>query len=120
MGYESVSSGESISVIFHDAATVAANGTALKCGAFRSLTVEIDSAGGNSARTVTFYGKGPSGTLRALPGCKMTGDTNFTMALSTTGTGEIWQFDITGLEHVIMDLTSITGGNVSVKGKAVA
>jgi hypothetical protein len=40
--------------------------------------------------------------------------------VSTTGTGEVWQFDVTGLEEVIMDLTAVSGGNVSVKGRAVA
>ena len=102
---------------FHDASSTTGNGTALQVKGRTTLTVEVYSAGGNSARTVTFYGKSKSGTLRLIPGVKLSGDTNFTMATSTTGTGEIWQFDTTGLDYVVMDLTAITSGTVTVKGE---
>ena len=102
---------------FHDVATVAANGAALDVDGFKTLTVEV--YGTSTSRNINFLGKGPSGATRSLPGCKMSGDTNFTMATSTTSTGEIWQFDITGLEYVLMDLTAVAGGNVSIKGRVL-
>jgi hypothetical protein len=40
--------------------------------------------------------------------------------INTTGTAEYWQFDVTGVYQVVMDLTAVAGGNVSVKGRAVA
>jgi hypothetical protein len=103
--------------IFHDAAAAASNGAFLEVKYFKTLTVEIYGSAENTVRTVTFYGKGPSKTLRALKGLKVS---DWTSGTSTTGTGEIWQFDITGLNQVIMDLTSITGGTVTVKGRAVS
>jgi hypothetical protein len=102
-------------VVFHDAVTVAGNGASFEVGSYKTLTVEI--YGTSTTRTVTFYGKGPSGTLIALMGIKVS---DLSTGVSTTGTGEVWQFDVTGLEEVIMDLTAVSGGNVSVKGRAVA
>ena len=107
-------------LIFHNASAVAGNGNEYDVGSSRTLTVEIEGDEDNTARTVTFYCKGPMGVLRAIPGTKYTGDTNFTMAMNTTGTGEIWVFDVTGLDKVIMDLTSITGGTVTIKGKLIS
>lgn len=100
---------------FHDAKTTTGNGTALEVKGLSTLTIEI--YGTSSSRTVTFYAKSKSGTLRALMGVRLS---DFATATSTTGTGEIWQFDITGLDYVVMDLTAVDGGNVSVKGRAVA
>ncbi len=102
-------------IVFQDASTSAGNGTSFEVGVYKTLTIEI--YGTSSTRTVTFYGKGTSGTLRALMGVRMS---DFSTAVSTTGTGEIWQFDTTGLEYVVMDLTAVSGGNVSVKGRAVS
>ena len=102
-------------VTFHDSAIIAANGTEVTVGGYKNLTIEI--YGTSTTRTVTFYGKGVSGTLRALTGVNI-GD--LSTATSTTATGEIWQFDITGLESVVMDLTAVAGGNVSIKGRVVA
>ena len=107
-------------IIFHDASAVAGNGNEIDVGSSTTLSVEIAGDGSNTARTVTFYCKGPMGVLRAIPGTKYTGDTNYTQAMNTTGTGEIWVFDVTGLEKVIMDLTSITGGTVTIKGKLIS
>ena len=105
--------------IFHDAATAAGNGVFLEVKYFKTLTVETFGTAANSARTLTFYSKGPSGALKALAGVKISAAPLVT-AVSTTGTAETWQFDITGLHKVYMDLTSITGGTFSVYGRAVS
>ena len=102
-------------VTFHDAAVVGAGGTILTVGGNKTLTVEI--YGTSTSRTVAFKARGPSGADVALMGVNLTTNAS---AISTTGTGEFWQFDITGLTSVLMDLTAVAGGNVSVKGKAVA
>ena len=105
-------------VTFHDAATAAADGTTFEVGAYKTLKVEIVTAGGNSARLINFTGFGPSGTARLIPGVLVSDSTAFTVALSTTSTGEFWDFDITGLSSVLMDLVSMTAGSVTVKGIA--
>jgi hypothetical protein len=104
-----------IPVTFHNAATTAADGDAFTVGAYKTLNIEI--YGTSTTRTVAFMGVGPSGTAYAISGVKLF---DLTTGTSTTGTGELWQFDITGLTQVIMDITAVTGGNVTVKGKAVA
>ena len=38
---------------------------------------------------------------------------------SSTGNNEIWQFDVSGLVSVVMDLTEVSGGNISIKGRLV-
>ena len=102
-------------VTFHDAATVAADGTVLTIGQNKTLTVEI--YGTSTSRTIAFIGRGASGADRALSGVNLNG---LSVATGTTGTGELWQFDITGLTSVFIDLQAVAGGNVTVKGKAVA
>jgi hypothetical protein len=102
-------------VVFHDAATAVSTGLSLDVYRLRTLTIEV--SGTSATRTVAFKGIGPSGTAYAIAGVKLS---DLTTGSTTTGTGELWQFDITGLTQVIMDLTAVAGGNVTVKGKAVA
>jgi hypothetical protein len=107
---------------FHDASTETGNGKAFKqndANQYKTLTVEIFGSEDNTARTVTFYGKGLSGALRPIAGIKVSA-APMTTALNSTGTGELWQFDISGMVEVVMDLTAITGGSVSVYGRAVS
>jgi hypothetical protein len=101
-------------VTFHDGATVAADGTAFTVGYHKTLVVEITRTAGSS--TVAFMGEGPSGADIALMGVNLT---TLGTAISTTGTGELWQFDITGLTKVFMGLTAVVTGPVTVKGRAV-
>ena len=102
-------------ITFHNEAVVAADGTVYTLDGDKTLTVEI--YGTSTSRTIAFIGRGASGADRAISGINLNG---FASAINTTGTGELWQFDITGLTSVFMDLQAVAGGNVSVKGKAVA
>lgn len=104
-----------VPVTFHDAAPAVSSGTAFTVGPFKTLTIEI--YGTSTSRTVNFFGKGPAGVRRALQGVKLS---DYSIAISTTGTAEFWQFDITGLSSVEIELAAVAGGNVSVKGTAVA
>lgn len=101
--------------IFHDASTSAKNGYAMEVYAFKTLTIKI--TGTSTSRTVTFYAKDADGNLTALMGVRMS---DFATATSTTNTGEYWQFDTTGIKSIVMDLTAVAGGNVTIKGTAVA
>jgi hypothetical protein len=104
-----------VDVTFQDAATVAADGTVFTVGGNKTLTVEI--YGTSTSRTIAFIGRGPSGVDRAIMGVRTS---DFATGVSTTGSGEIWQLDITGLTSVFCDLQAVAGGSVSVKGRAVA
>lgn len=45
---------------------------------------------------------------------------DLSMATSATNNEEVCTFEVTGLQSVIMEITFVTGGNESIKGKAVA
>lgn len=96
-----------------DAVTVVTTGTYVLQGE-KTITIEI--YGTSASRTINFQGKGPSGTARTLMGTRIS---DLAVASSTTTTGEIWQFDVTGLVSFITDLTAVAGGSVTVKGRAV-
>lgn len=100
---------------FQNAAVSAANGTALTVAAYKTLTIEI--SGTSTSRTIVFEGQGPSGTYYPIQGVK---SSDLSMDTQTTGNGEIWSFEITGLTSFRARISGVSGGNVTVKGKAVA
>jgi len=104
-------------VIFQNAATTLGNGSVFTVGGYKTLTVEIDGSDTNTARTVNFYRKSRKGELKSIFGVRTS---DGAVATSTTGIGEEWQFDISGKYQIVIDLGSITGGSVTVKGGVVA
>lgn len=100
---------------FHTEATIIDPGTLLTVGGYKTLTIEV--YGTATTSKVEFQSVGPSGVPRTLMGIRMA---DFITGTETEGLGESWQFDITGQEQIIMDLTVVSGGNVSVKGRCVA
>jgi hypothetical protein len=114
-GKVEISGSSAIEVIFHDVATVVGDGEVITVDGHKTLTIEI--YGTSVSRTIAFKGVGPSGIPREITGEKLS---DLNVAVSTTGSGELWQFNITGLIFVIMELTAVAGGNVSVKGVMVA
>lgn len=107
-------------IVFQDAATATGNGNPFEVGAYKSLRIEITGSVSNTARTITFYGKCKSGNLILIPACKDSADTNYTIVTSTTNKGESWIFDITLWDYIVIDITSITGGSITVTGKAMS
>ena len=103
--------------VFHNASSSTGNGTALIVGGRNTLTIEISKSEANSARTITFYGKGASGALIPISGVNREG---LSAALTATAVGDLWQFDdIAGIHAIVMDLTAITAGTVTVTGRLV-
>lgn len=91
------------------------NGTEFDVGAFRDLTIEI--YGSSTNRTIVFEAAGPSGVFKPIPGFRTL---DFEMATQTTGNNESWSFDITGQKKFRAKITAVVGGNVTIKGTAVA
>jgi len=104
-------------ITFQDAAVVAADGTVFTVAGYKTLTVSILRTA--TSGTIAFTGRGGNGADIPLMGVNLT---TLTTAISTTGTGELWQFDITGLTSVFMDITVMVAGagSITVKGRAVA
>lgn len=110
-----ISSNATLDVTLQNAATSVGNGTPLDVEGFKTLTIEI--TGTSATRTILFEGSSLSGAYYAMMGTKLT---DFSTAIQTTGTGEIWQFDITGLVNFRARISAISGGNVNVKGRVIA
>lgn len=102
-------------IIFHNGAIEAADGTVFTVGSYKTLVVSIKRTAGSS--TVAFKGRGANGDDISIMGVNLT---TLATANSTTGTGELWQFDVAGLTSVFMDVTALVTGPINVKGKAVA
>ncbi|MGE7650480.1 hypothetical protein ACQKM1_22295 [Peribacillus frigoritolerans] len=102
-------------VVLHDVVTATGNGTALAVGDTKTLTIEV--YGTSTSRTLVFEAAGVTGTFYPVKGIKLT---DLSMDTQTTGSGELWQFDLTGVVQFRARLTAVAGGNVSVKGKAVS
>lgn len=106
---------------FHNAATAAADGTPFEVGAYKTLVVDID--GTITSGTVLFKYTGSNGVQKTLKGLKVSDWTTATSTTLTTTAAESWQFDIAGLETVIMDISELVpgeGGSLTIKAKAVA
>ncbi len=103
---------------FQDAIVAAADGAAFTVLGYKTLTVYI--SGTSTSRTIEFKALPPgaaAGDYRSLMGVRLS---DFATSTSTTSSNEVWQFDITGLTEVLMDCSAVAGGNVTVKGRAVA
>lgn len=46
-------------------------------------------------------------------------DSTSALAVSTSGNNEIWELDPAGIYSIIVNVTSVAGGNVTVKVKGV-
>jgi len=102
---------------FHVSAVAAADGSPFEVGAYKTLAVDID--GAPTSHTVLFKCTGANGVEKTLKGMKVS---DWATGTSTSGTSETWQFDITGLKTVIMDISAMVpgAGSLTVKGTAVA
>jgi hypothetical protein len=101
-------------VVLQDTATTIGNGTPFTVGSTKTLTIEI--YGTSTSNTMVFEGSSVSGTYYAIQGVKLL---DYTMASQTTGINEVWMFDVTGLASFRARISNVSGGSVSVKGKAV-
>lgn len=99
---------------FQNVVTTAGAGTEFPVGAYKELTVDI--YGTATASDVKFYQKSAAGVKRPLQGMNLA---DWSTGVNTTGKDQTWSFVITGLDSVIMEVASISGGNISVKGNAV-
>lgn len=107
-------------IVFQNTAITTGNGQALTVGGLKTLTVEI--FGTATSGTINFQGMQASGTVTTIIGTLIS-NISMTQATSTSSistTPSIWQFDITGLKTVQMNISAVSGGNITVQGTAVA
>ncbi|WP_332275869.1 phage portal protein [Bacillus velezensis] len=116
--YQSVGTGGDMAfsytdVIFHENAAEAGEGSIFSAGAWKKLLVEI--TGTAESGHVAFWGRSISGKNVPIRGIRSEDGTS---AAGTSGTEEVWSFDIAGFKEIVMEIKSISGGSLSVKGTA--
>ncbi|MEH7774383.1 hypothetical protein [Bacillus velezensis] len=116
--YQSVGSGGDMAfsytdVIFHENAAEAGEGSIFSAGAWKKLLVEI--TGTAESGHVAFWGRSISGKNVPIRGIRSDDGTS---AAGTSGTEEVWSFDIAGFKEIVMEIKSISGGSLSIKGTA--
>ena len=100
-------------VIFHENAAEAGEGSIFSAGAWKKLLVEI--TGTAESSHIAFWGRSISGRNVPIRGIRSEDGTS---AAGTSGTDEVWLFDIAGFKEIVMEIKSISGGSLSVKGTA--
>lgn len=100
-------------VTLQNAATAIGNGTVFTVGNHTTLTIEI--SGTATSSTVIFEGSGASNNFIPIQGVNLS---DLSMDSQTTGKNEIWSFDLTGLNSFRARISSISGGGLSIAGKA--
>lgn len=103
------------SFTFHEAATSPSEGEEFVVGHFRELTVKI--SGSSTSRELKFFSIDENGEKTELGA---TNKTDFQLGTGTLNTNENWDIDIAGLYKIIVELISVSGGDVTVKGIAVS
>lgn len=104
------------SFVFHNAISEAAAGEIFEVGKHKTLSVSI--RGTATSRTVQFYALNEIGEDIPINGYNIS---TGVLAVSTSGiNSEIWVFDVSGIERIKMNISTISGGNLMVKGKAVS
>jgi len=78
--------------------------------------VTIYISGNSTSRTILFQGCDESGNWYSIQGVRLS---DFTKATSTTGTAEVWNFDMTYWVGIRMNVTAVAGGTVNIIGKVV-
>ncbi|RPK07051.1 hypothetical protein BSBH6_00674 [Bacillus subtilis] len=110
-----VKAGNTFDHVFHENAESAGEGTALSANGASYLLVEV--YGTAETSEVKFWGKSMSGQKLPIRGVK---SDDASAACSTLGKAEAWTFDMKGFKEIIMEIASITGGTLSIKGTAVS
>jgi phosphomannomutase len=88
----------------HNAATEAADGTVIKTAGYSTLTVYVTRSAGTS--TVKFWGSEDEAKTTPIALMAVNVSTN-AVAVSTTGTGEAWQIDVTGIPYFYAELDAV-------------
>ena len=99
---------------FHDAATVAADGTDMDVAGLATVSVQI--SGTSTSRTILF-----KHSINNIDFLDIMGQDIATLSpsVSTTDTGKTFMFDVRGITKLRMDLDAVAGGYVTVKALGI-
>lgn len=103
------------SITFHNYANAVGNGTEFQVGYYKTIT--LDTIGSSTARTLIFEVCGDNNTWLPITGIR---NSDLTPMTQTTSQGESFTFSVTGFKAFRVRISAISGGNIVVKGRAVA
>ncbi len=107
--------GDVVSVTLHNESTTAHAGVEFQINNYKALNIKV--AGTSTSREVVFEVAGFDGVYEPIQGIKVQ---DFSMSNKATGNNESWQFDVTGFVTFRARIVTVNGGNVTIKGRAVA
>jgi hypothetical protein len=95
--------------ILHENTIEPGDGDVALVEAYTSLAIYI--TGTSSSRTLKFQGAIIQDKFVDIEGANMS---TMDMAATTTGTEQIWQFDVTDLKYFRVKVDAVAGGDVSI------
>jgi hypothetical protein len=101
-------------IIFHDAVTETGSGLEFNVGGYKELRISI--SGTAAGFTLSFKGQ-VGDVISNLMGIE---SSTLELVSETNLKDTIYEFDIEGYEKVWFGLPEVAGGNITVKGRAVA
>lgn len=104
----------SVPTTHHNAVVAPADGADAAVTGYKIIAIQIN--GTSSSRTVLFSGSVDGISFYPVMGVNMA---TWDSAINTTGTGELWQFDVGGLNYFRARVDAVSGGNVTVKSNVV-
>ena len=99
---------------FHDAATVAADGTDMDVAGLNTVSVQI--SGTSTTRTILFKHSVDNTNFLDIIGMDIA---TLSPSVSTTSTGKTFMFDVRGISKLRIDLEAVASGNVTIKGLGI-
>jgi hypothetical protein len=93
----------------HQNETAPSDGDVAFVEAYNNLTLYI--TGTSATRTITFQAALVDGRFVNIQGANLT---TMDMAATTTGTEQLWQFDVNGVRYFRAKLDAVTGGDVTI------
>jgi len=106
-----IKNGDPSDVTLLSAATTTGRGADIPVNGYKTLTLET--SGTATGFTVTVEGKMATTNRYVIQAFNVT----TASLVASIGAGGIFQVDVTGLTSVNVNLTAVTGGNVSVVGR---
>ena len=100
-----------------NAATSTGNGTAFNT-INKHTEIIFDISGTSTSRTCVFEYSDDDGATYLPLAC--VNISTLAIASTSTGTGETWSANVTGLNYFRVRISAVSGGNVTVKGKVLA
>lgn len=101
-------------IVFHSNVSTPSTGEMFPVHDYKTITVEI--YGTSTSQTVLFEASGMAGTFYPIQGTKLN---DLSIASQTTGLGELWQFDITGVTNFRTRISAVSGGSLFISGVAI-